>query len=87
MNKLVISIATHKSYEFPNDQNYLPIQVGKAISKDDLKLQGDDSGDNISSLNKYFCELTAHYWMWKNVKSDVYGLCHYRRYFSPLKQN
>ena len=86
MNKLVISIATHKSYEFPNDQNYLPIQVGKAISKNDLKLQGDDLGDNISSLNKYFCELTAHYWIWKNVKSDIYGLCHYRRYFSPVKQ-
>lgn len=86
MNKLTIGIATHKSYKFPNDKYYLPIHVGKSISKNDLHLQGDDSGDNISSLNKYFCELTAHYWMWKNVKSNYYGLCHYRRYFSPIKQ-
>ena len=86
MHKHILGIATHKSYEFPNDKYYLPIHVGKSISKNDLQLQGDDCGDNISSLNKHFCELTAHYWMWKNVKSNIYGLCHYRRYFSPVKQ-
>ena len=85
MHKLILGIATHKSYEFPNDKYYLPIHVGKSISKNDLQLQGDDCGDNISSFNKHFCELTAHYWMWKNVKSDIYGLCHYRRYFAPVK--
>ena len=39
----------------------------------------DDVGDNISDRNGDFCELTAHYYMWKNVEADAYGLFQYRR--------
>ncbi len=60
----------------------MPIHVGKAISKEDLGIQGDNTGDNISEKNKSFCELTAIYWAWKNLSNfDYIGLCHYRRYF------
>ena len=42
----------------------------------------DDDGDNISSKNPYYCELTGLYYAWKNIEADAIGLVHYRRYFS-----
>ena len=42
----------------------------------------DNTGDNISSKNKSYCELTTQYWAWKNYTADYYGFCHYRRFFS-----
>lgn len=74
-------VAAHKNYIFPCDSGYLPIHVGRALSKLPLPFLGDDTGDSISELNKSFCELTGLYWLWKNVNADIYGLSHYRRYF------
>ena len=77
-----ILVATHKLDKVYSDNVYMPIQVGKAISKFDLGFKGDDTGDNISEKNPMYCELTAQYWAWKNLKDVEYiGLCHYRRYF------
>lgn len=82
MDKIKILVAQHKEAEVFHNDVYIPIQVGKAISKVDLGILGDDTGDNISELNPYFCELTAQYWAWKNMHDVEYiGLCHYRRYF------
>ncbi len=93
---ITIGVATHKDYKFPCDKMYLPIHVGRALNphpgnKTDngitslAECTGDDTGSNISSKNKNYCELTALYWMWKNLKSDYTGLCHYRRYFCIKK--
>lgn len=43
----------------------------------------DDGMDHISFENPVYNELTAQYYMWKNINSyEYYGLCHYRRYFN-----
>lgn len=85
MAKFKILVASHKPDKVYSDDVYTPIHVGRAISKykeEMSNMLGDDTGDNISSKNKEYCELTAIYWAWKNLKDvDYIGLMHYRRYF------
>jgi hypothetical protein len=76
-----ILIAVHKAYRMPDDSIYLPLHVGKALSKEDLGFTADDTGNNISAKNPNYCELTAVYWAWKNLDTDCIGLTHYRRHF------
>lgn len=86
MNTTIL-VACHKQTSYPQDSCYLPIHVGHADSSSELGFQGDDDGENISNKNYCYCELTALYWAWKNLKNvDVVGLCHYRRYFDFHKQ-
>ena len=68
----------------PEDELYLPVQVGSE-GKEDIGFEKDNTGDNISGKNPFFCELTGLYWAWKNLKCDYIGLVHYRRYFSKKK--
>lgn len=77
-----IGIAYHKPSAILQGEHFLPIQVGKALSDVDLHIQGDDEGDNISSKNPLYCELTGLYWLWKNTSADYKGLMHYRRIFT-----
>lgn len=81
-----IIIATHKKYEMPKDKMYIPVQVG-AEGKDDLGYIKDNTGDNISKKNPFFCELTGLYWAWKNLDAEYIGLAHYRRHFMYTKKN
>lgn len=82
--EIKIAVAYHKPSLLLTSPIYIPIQVGSAIHPDvNLNIQKDNDKDNISDENGYLCELTALYWIWKNVKSDAKGLFHYRRIFSP----
>ena len=82
MSKTVIMVCAHKRDACLAEPPYLPVQVGRAIAREDLGYTGDDSGENISAKNRNYCELTAQYWAWKNRSdADYIGLCHYRRYF------
>jgi lipopolysaccharide biosynthesis glycosyltransferase len=83
MKNVKIFVSCHKESFVPENTYFVPVQVGAALT--DKRLAGmtpDNTGDNISHKNKSFCELTAQYWVWKNVDADYYGFCHYRRYFS-----
>ncbi|MEF9892084.1 MAG: DUF4422 domain-containing protein [Anaerorhabdus sp.] len=82
MTAIKILTVSHKEYWLPKDDLYLPIQVGFAKS---LGITRDDTGENISSKNKNYCELTALYWAWKNLDADYIGLDHYRRHFSSKR--
>ncbi len=77
---ITILVATHKRYWMPSDKIYLPLHVG-AEGKAPLPYTPDNTGENISSKNPNYCEITGLYWAWKNLTTDYIGLCHYRRYF------
>lgn len=81
-----IIIATHKESWMPEDSLYLPIHVGKK-DKPSIGYQGDDTGENISEKNSYYCELTGMYWAWKNLNAEYIGLSHYRRHFCFKKKS
>lgn len=95
-----ILVAYHKPSYLLKSDVFVPIHLGRAVameetkdgvsSSDDIKwllhnMIGDDTGDNISQLNRYMCEITAQYWAWKNYDKlgnpDYIGLMHYRRHF------
>mgnify|MGYP000053678268 CR=1 FL=1 len=81
MNNIRLFMCCHKDFETVPPL-FEPIQCGAAISKPVEGSLPDNTGDNISNKNHEYCELTAHYYVWKNINADYYGFCHYRRFFS-----
>lgn len=83
-----VIVVTHKDYDMPEDDIYLPICVGNGRDVLKNKFQADNVGDNISDKNHTYCELTAIYWAWKNLnlhELEYVGVTHYRRHFSMRK--
>lgn len=95
-----ILVAYHKPSLLFKDEILMPVNGGRDLAKQkfekgSLKKEdyewllnntvGDDSGDNISSRNSTFNEMSIIYWAWKNYAvlgdPDYIGLCHYRRFF------
>lgn len=81
MADIKILVCAHKDVKLPENKYFFPIQAGAALHELIPGFTGDNTGDNISEKNPHFCELTCHYWAWKNLKTDIIGLNHYRRYF------
>ncbi len=82
MKNIKIIVCCHKKDVMAKEKPYMPIHVGKALSDVELGIQSDAEGENISTKNRSYCELTGMYWAWKNLKNvDIIGLNHYRRYF------
>lgn len=87
MDDIKLFVCCHQPAQVPEHPLLLPVQVGTALANS--RFPGflyDDTGDNISSKNRSYCELTAQYWAWKNIQADYYGFFHYRRYlYSDIK--
>lgn len=81
-----VYVITHKQFPYMvSDDTYKPLQVGTALNGKIFDLT-DDTGDNISSKNKYFLDTTGLYWIWKNSpKYDIIGNEAYRRHFNLTK--
>ena len=75
-----IIVAAHKQYRMPKDEIYIPLHVG-AEGKQNIGFVGDNTGENISTKNPFWCELTGLYWAWKKLDYEYLGLVHYRRHF------
>ncbi len=72
----------HKKAHLISGSAVRAIQVGNGndIAPDILR---DNVLTNINKKNESYCELTAHYWAWRNDStSDYIGLMHYRRLLS-----
>lgn len=83
MKNIKIYTCHHKPSAFLDSKWIQPIHVGKANSLTEIGCLGDDTGDNISFKNPFYCELTAHYWVWKNAEpADYVGFMHYRRHLN-----
>lgn len=84
MDNIKLFVCCHQPTQVPGHPLLVPIQVGAALA--DTHFPGflyDDTGDNVSTKNRSYCELTAQYWVWKNIEADFYGFFHYRRYLYP----
>ena len=98
--KIKILIASHKPFKIPKGKYFTPVHAGRdialSLSKDGKISEpdyqwmlnntiGDNTGENISSDNRYYSECSVLYWAWKNYNKlgnpDYIGLMHYRRHF------
>ena len=57
---MAIYVITHKPVERPTEEGYRLIQAG-SYREHIPGMIHDDSGENISEKNDYYCELTALY--------------------------
>lgn len=81
-SNIKILVSCHKPVCTPKSDIFLPVHVGSLGKKTINGCQRDDEGENISSRNFTFCEMSGQYWAWKNLDADYVGQCHYRRYFA-----
>ena len=94
---LKIFVVYYKPAPLIKTEIFEPIQGGRAISNTPSRagtftseeitwlkenMIGDDNGENISELNRYFAEITAFYWIYKNTSSPYVGMFQYRRFLT-----
>lgn len=84
MADIKLFVCCHEPVQVPSHPLLCPLQAGAALAGEHFPgFLHDDAGENISTKNRSYCELTGQYWAWKNVRADWYGFFHYRRYLYP----
>ena len=87
MTNLKIFCVTDKVLKFLENTNYNVGWVGKENPPENYILSNNKI--NIFSKEKYYSELTFHYWYWKNLlnikSTDWVGFCQKRRYWVKKK--
>ena len=86
-NKIEMYCLTHKRVNFLEDLNYNLVNISsKPISSNYLNC---DTEENIINKEKYYAELTFHYWYWKNKintsEDNWIGFCQRRRFWTKIK--
>jgi len=84
MDKIKFYCVTNKEIQFIKDKNYNFGWVGQGKSPE--AYLNCNTLDNIYHKEKYYSELTFHYWFWKNLlkyeDDDTWiGFCQKRRYW------
>ena len=84
MKKIKFFCVTNKEVDFIKKKNHNLCWVGS--DNPPLNYLRCDRGDNIFNKEKYYSELTFHYWYWKNLlkrenEEDWIGFCQKRRYW------
>lgn len=78
-----IYVVGHKNFRLPVESTfYVPLMVGKQSAENTSEYLRDSDGTNIAERNPRYNELTGLYWVWKNSKASIVGICHYRRFFT-----
>jgi len=88
MNNLVIYCVTDKDLSYLKNLPYKLAGVGKSVFTQEYFLA--NTKDNIDHKEKYYSELTFHYWFWKNELKNLdskswIGFCQKRRFW--IKKN
>ena len=89
MNNLEIYCVTNKKLLFLEDTNLKLAAVGKENFSD--KYLKCDNKINIYDKEKYYSELTFHYWYWKNClnvsSKEWIGFCQKRRFWIKSEED
>ena len=83
MTKLNIYCVTNKRINFLENHAYNLAWVGNKTAP--INYLKCDNNENIFFKEKYYSELTFHYWYWKNLlnvdKNEWVGFCQKRRFW------
>jgi hypothetical protein len=82
MDSKIFVIYYKRGTVIKSDELYQPLMCGGASIGGLENFLTDNVGEQISSKNSRFSELSGLYWVWKNTNHEVIGTCHYRRFYS-----